>query len=63
MVVNIWLECLDTTTSQACILAVGDNTSAIGWLFRTSGVDPSWPAHDAHLFVARHLAMLLLEHN
>ena len=63
MVVNIWLECLDKTTRHACILAVGDNTSAIGWLFRTSRLDPSWPAHDAHLFVARHLAMLLLEHN
>jgi hypothetical protein len=63
MVVNVWLECLDTTSTQSCILAIGDNTSAIGWLFRTSKLDPTEPAHDAHLFVARHLAVLLLEHH
>ena len=63
MVINVWLECLDTTTKQPCILAIGDNTSAIGWLYRTSNLDPSEGAHDAHLFVARHLTSLLLEHN
>ena len=62
MVVNVWLECLDKTTDQACILAVGDNTSAIGWLFRTASLDQIGHAHEAHLFVARTLAQLLLEH-
>ena len=63
MVVNVWLECLDNTTDHSCILAIGDNTSAIGWLFRTTGLDPTEQAQDAHFFVARHLATLLLEHN
>ena len=63
MVVNVWLECLDKTTDQACILAVGDNTSAIGWLFRTASLDQVGHAHEAHLFVARTLAQLLLEHD
>ena len=63
MVVNVWLECLDKTTNQACILAVGDNTSAIGWLFRTASLDHVGHAHEAHLFVARTLAQLLLEHD
>jgi hypothetical protein len=63
MVINVWLECLDTTTSEACILAIGDSSSAIGWLFRTSNLDPLEGAHDAHMFVARHLATLLLDHS
>ena len=62
MAVNIWLECRDTEASQACILAIGDNTSAIGWLFKTSKLDSNSPAHEAHLFVARHVANLLLDH-
>ena len=62
MVVNVWLECLDKATDQACILAVGDNTSAIGWLFRTASLDRNGQAHEAHLFVARTLATLLLDH-
>ena len=62
MVVNIWLECMDPERPRnPCILAIGDNTSAIGWLFKTSQLDPTWRAHDAHLFVARHLATILLE--
>jgi hypothetical protein len=62
MAVNIWLECRDANTRQACILAIGDNTSAIGWLFKTSKLDSHSPAHEAHLFVARHLANVLLDH-
>ena len=30
MAVNIWLACLDPNSSQNCILAIGDNMSAIG---------------------------------
>ena len=64
MVVNVWLECLDSEGNQPCILAVGDSTSAIGWLFKTSKLE-SLPdgGYDAHLFVARHLANVLIEHN
>ena len=63
MVVNIWLECLDPTTPGPCILAIGDSTSAIGWLFRSSKLDPSPGAgHAAHLFVARTLAEILINH-
>ena len=63
MVVNVWLECLDQSTSLPCILAVGDNTSAIGWLFRTASLNQDGQAHEAHLFVARTLATLLLKHD
>ena len=64
MIVNVWLECLNPTRSQqACILAIGDNTSAIGWLLKTANLDPDHAAHAAHLFAARHLASVLMKHN
>ena len=63
MAVNIWIECARPDSSQDCILAIGDNTSAIGWLHNTSRLDPSWPAHKAHLIVARHIASLLINHD
>ena len=30
MAINIWLSCLDSDGCESCILAIGDNTSAIG---------------------------------
>ena len=63
MIVNVWLECLDSKDTHSCVLAIGDNMSAIGWLSNTSSLDPSWAAHSAHLFAARHLATILLEYN
>ena len=64
MAINIWLECLDDSgAGNNCILAIGDNTSAIGWLHNTSHLDPAWRAHDVHLVVARHVADLLITYN
>jgi hypothetical protein len=34
-----WLECLDSNAdAEECILALGDNTSALGWIYRSSRV-------------------------
>ncbi len=63
MVVNVWLECLAPDSEQACILAIGDSTSAIGWLFKSSKLNDEEGSHDAHLLVARHLAALLTRFN
>ena len=60
MVVNIWISCMESGSDQSCVLAIGDNTSAIGWLHNTSRLDPSWGAHSAHLMVARKLARNLM---
>lgn len=60
MVINVWLECEDARNEHECILALGDNTSAIGWLFSSSKFPASSPAHKAHLLAARQLATLLL---
>ena len=63
MAVNIWLECLRPGSSESCILAIGDNTSAIGWLHHTTNLLPDCAAHKAHLIVARHIATLLIEND
>ena len=64
MIVNVWLECRSCQESQneehACILALGDNTSAIGWLHKTARLSRNRQAHAAHLFAARHLATVVL---
>ena len=59
MAVNIWLECLESEAND-CILALGDNTSAVGWLHNSSRLNVNWAAHEAHLVVARHVALLVL---
>jgi hypothetical protein len=62
MAVNIWLECLDATEgSHLCILALGDNTSAVGWLHNSSHLNTKLAAHVAHLKVARHVAQVVLD--
>ena len=63
MSINIWLSCLESKGDESCILAIGDNTSAIGWLHNSSRLDIEWAAHSAHLLVARKIATLLTEHN
>jgi hypothetical protein len=52
MALTFWLvilECRDKGVRQESILSVGDNTSAIGWIFRSSRLDPSSPYyHPVH---------------
>jgi hypothetical protein len=67
MAINILLEVKYEPTIAAdggfpCILALGDSTSAVGWLHRTSGLDHSDPTHHAHLMVAREIASVLMTH-
>ena len=62
MAVNIWLECL-VANEYDCILALGDNTSAVGWLHNSSRLDTKRTSHTTHLLVARHVASLVLEAN
>ena len=61
MAINIWLACLESLGEEHCILAIGDNTSAIGWLHNSSRLDTKWNAHKAHLQVARKIAQLLID--
>ena len=64
MVANIWLLLLELDRAGAeeeCILALGDNTSAIGWLFKSGKLPPNSRYFEAVQFVARKLASLILE--
>jgi hypothetical protein len=68
MAINILLEVhFEPTTIEdgefPCILVLGDSTSAIGWLHRTSSLDYQNLCHHAHLQVARHLASVLMDRN
>jgi hypothetical protein len=61
MVVGLWLEIKAASDSSECILALGDNTSAIGWLFPSGRVDQNSLSYAAIQQVARHLATLILD--
>jgi hypothetical protein len=39
MAINIWLACLESKGEEHCILAIGDNTSANGWLHNSSRLE------------------------
>jgi hypothetical protein len=60
MVINIWLECLHNDGSEECLLALGDNTSAIGWLLYSSKLDGTSIYYDAVQIATWHLATALL---
>jgi hypothetical protein len=60
--VTAWLECLDSDDgTEECILALGDNMSALGWIYRSSRVKPTSMSHMAIQKVARRLATVFLE--
>ena len=62
MTVNAIVSCRDVDhLSSPCVLALGDSTSAIGWLYRSSRL--SQPHHNVHLRVARHLAHETIRNN
>ena len=64
MVANIWLLLLELDRAGAeeeCILALGNNTSAIGWLFKSGKLPSNSRYFEAVQFVARKLASLILE--
>jgi hypothetical protein len=61
MVVNVWLMCETFTEQSESLLAIGDNTSAIGWLFRSSRIDHDSLYYDALQLGARKLATLITD--
>jgi hypothetical protein len=62
MMMTIWLvlvECEENDSHQDCILALGDNTSAIGWLYKSGKLPIDSPYYNAVQFIARQLARLV----
>jgi hypothetical protein len=63
MLVTIWLtilECDLEGSQQDCILAMGDNTSAIGWIHKSGKLKPGSVYHVPVQLIARQTARLLL---
>ena len=62
MTINLWLaliECEEQGKTDELILALGDNTSAIGWIFKTSKLTKDSQYYTAANFIARKTANLL----
>jgi hypothetical protein len=63
MMVTIWLvliECKETGSEQDCILALGDNVSAIGWLHKSGNLPLDLPYYKAVQLTARRLLARLV---
>jgi hypothetical protein len=63
MVITVWLaifECNQQGSDQDCILAIGDNTSAIGWLYKSSRFKPGSLYYKPVQLIARQLARLII---
>jgi hypothetical protein len=61
MMVTVWLillECEQQRSEQDCILALGDNTSGIGWLYKSSRLLPGSLYYKPVQLIARKLARL-----
>jgi hypothetical protein len=61
MVVNVWLMCKAFAEQSKSLLAIGDNTSAIGWLFRSGQIAQDSLHCDALQLGARKLATLIAD--
>jgi hypothetical protein len=62
MLVTIWLtilECDLEGSQQDCILAMGDNTSAIGWIHKSGKLKPGSIYHAPVQLIARQTGRLL----
>jgi hypothetical protein len=63
MLVTIWLtilECNQEGSHQNCILVMGDNTSAIGWMHKSGKLKPESIYHKPVQLIARQVARLML---
>jgi hypothetical protein len=58
--VTVLLLVLDAPQPMTCLLAMGDSTSAIGWLFRTSFTAHDSPYAETCHFVARSIASAII---
>jgi hypothetical protein len=64
MVITVWLaifDCAERGSHQDCILAIGDNTSAIGWLYKSSRLKPGSLYYKPVQLIARQLARLIID--
>jgi hypothetical protein len=63
MAITIWLQLLDDPDEQHCILALGDNTSALGWIYQSSHIDKQSLYYEPTNLIACTLALLVVSSN
>jgi hypothetical protein len=59
MVIDIWLICREPNNPSECILTMGDNTSAIGWLFKSGWMPTDTVTYTAIQMVTHKLGTLM----
>jgi hypothetical protein len=62
MMLTVWLvllECDQQGSEEECILALGDNTSVIGWMYKSGRLLPGSPYYKPIQLIARKLAHLI----
>ena len=63
LAVGLWLlvkESADDNTTEECLMALADNTSAVGWVFRSSRLSSESWYHEPVQLVARKVAMVMI---
>jgi hypothetical protein len=60
MAITIWLQLLDDPDEQHCILALGDNTSALDWAYQSSHIDKQSLYYEPTNLIARTLVLLVV---
>jgi hypothetical protein len=63
MMITVWLVILEWAqqgSKQECILALGDNTSAIGWLYKSGRLLPGLPYYKPVQLIAGKLARIVI---
>ena len=66
LVISVWLlvdHCRANALSEECLMALSDNSSAIGWVYRASNLDQSSWYFEAVQTLARKVADLVLSSN
>lgn len=64
MAVNIWIMCEEAEGDEfECILALGDNTSALGWIFRAGKLDRYSKYFSLVQIIARKITRVVYKYN
>jgi hypothetical protein len=63
MVVNIWIMCQDASNAKECLLALGNNTSTIGWLYKSGRIAKDSTYYEALQIAACKLAVIIITSN
>jgi hypothetical protein len=59
IVITIWLQLVEDPDTENCIMALGDNTSALGWIYRSSHIDVTSLYFETTNVIARKLSQLV----